>query len=142
MNKPEDDGPEKKPKRHADGVTHDSRGGAVWKWAADSGKHLMESTSQLLKRLDVPGLKLEDDASGANKKPGATASPPKPAERNVGYDPYGGKRTGPPAGVRTASAPRPASTTRPVPTARPAVTKPAAAPPVRRSWWRRWFGRD
>jgi hypothetical protein len=142
MNKPEDDGPEKQPKRHADGVTHDSRGGAVWKWAADSGKHLMESTSQLLKRLDVPGLKLEDDASGANKKPGATVSPPKPAERNVGYDPYGGKRTGPPAGVRTASAPRPAPTTRPAPPVRPVATKPAAAPPARRSWWQRLFGRD
>ena len=92
MNKPKDDGPDGKPKRYADGVSHDSRGGAVWKWAADSGKHLMESTSQLLKRLEVPGLKLEDDASEESKKPGATASAPKPAERNVGYDPYGGRR--------------------------------------------------
>ena len=142
MKKPEDDGLEKQPKRHADGVTHDSRGGAVWKWAADSGKHLLESTSQLLKRLDVPGLKLEDDPSGTNKKPGATASPPKPAERNVGYDPYGGKRAGPPVGARSASAPRPAPTTRPAPPARPAATKPAAAPPARRSWWRRLLGRD
>jgi hypothetical protein len=130
MNQPKDDGPKEKPKHYADGVSHDSRGAAVWKWAADSGKHLMESTSQLLKRLEVPGLKLEDDASGVNKKPGATASAPKPAERNVGYDPYGGRRQGPPAGARPATAPR------------PAATKPAAAPPARRSWWQRWFGRD
>jgi hypothetical protein len=148
MSKPEDNGPDGKPKRYADGVTHDSRGGAVWKWAADSGKHLMESTSQLLKRLDVPGLKLEDDPGGTIKKPGATASPPKPAERNVGYDPYGGKRAGPPAktpppaAARPPAAPRPTTTTRSAPPVRPAATKPAAAPPVRRSWWQRLFGRD
>jgi hypothetical protein len=135
MNKPEDDGPDGKPKRYADGVTHDSRGAAVWKWAADSGRHLMESTSQLLKRLEVPGLKLEDDANGESKKPGATASPPKPAERNVGYDPYGGRRAAAPAGARPRAASPPATKPRP-------ATKPAAAPPARRSWWQRLFGRD
>jgi len=129
MSQPEDDGPGEKPEIHKDGVAHDSRGGAVWKWAADSGRHLMESTSQLLKRLDVPGLKLEDDASDANKKPGATPGAPKRTERNVGYDPYGGKRAGPPAGTRPVTASRP-------------VRKPAAAPQPRRSWWQRWFGRD
>lgn len=141
MSQPEDEMPGEKPKRYADGVSHDSRGGAVWKWAADSGKHLMESTSQLLKRLEVPGLKLEDDASGVNRKPGATAGAPKPAERNVGYDPYGGKRTAAPAGPPPRAAPR-APTTRPTLASRPAATKPAAAPPARRSWWQRWFGRD
>ena len=135
MNKPEDDGPDEKPKRYADGVTHDSRGGAVWQWAADSGKHLMASTSQLLKRLEVPGLKLEDDGSGESKKPGAAASPPKPAERNVGYDPYGGRRAALPSGARPRAASPPATKPRP-------ATKPAAAPPARRSWWQRLFGRD
>jgi hypothetical protein len=42
-------------------VRHDSTGRAIWEWAADSGRHALESTSLLLKRLDLPGLSLADD---------------------------------------------------------------------------------
>ena len=42
-------------------VQHDARGNAVWQWALESGRQAIESTSQLLRRLEVPGLKLEDD---------------------------------------------------------------------------------
>lgn len=41
-------------------IRHDSTGRAVWEWAADSGRHAISSTSRLLKRLDLPGLKVAD----------------------------------------------------------------------------------
>jgi hypothetical protein len=42
-------------------VRHDASGRAVWEWAADTGRHALDSTSRLLKRLDLPGLTLADD---------------------------------------------------------------------------------
>jgi len=145
------------PRRSKDGVKHDQRGNAVWQWAADSGRHLIESTSALLKRLEVPGLKLEEDATGLHKKsgapPGTTVEGSQEQSRNepmglvkpsreTGYDPYGSKRVTPT---------RPAGSSKPVAAARPTVaskppsgaTKPAAAPPARQSsLLRRLFGRD
>src|SRR5260221_12250720 len=75
------------------GVPPDARGNAVWQWAGGSGRHALESTSRLLKRLEVPGLKLEDDPdvlkdNAAAQEPGDPAGP----ARTVGYDPYGGDR--------------------------------------------------
>ena len=55
-------GPAEAPKGPG-GVHHDARGNAVWQWAVDSGKQALDSTSRLLKRLEVPGLKLEEDAT-------------------------------------------------------------------------------
>jgi hypothetical protein len=54
-NKPEDDA------RPAGQIKHDASGRAVWEWAADTGRNAIDSTSRLLKRLDIPGLKLQDD---------------------------------------------------------------------------------
>jgi hypothetical protein len=48
-------------KKPAGRVRHDSTGRAIWEWAAESGRHALESTSLLLKRLDLPGLALADD---------------------------------------------------------------------------------
>jgi hypothetical protein len=124
MSESDDKNPDKRALPTRGGLSHDARGNAVWQWAVDSGKHLIDSTTHLLKRLDVPGLKLEEDASSQEKKsvakPGPAAAPPSSA----GYDPYGHKRVAP--------------SSRP----RPAVTKPAAAPRPRRSWWQRLFRRD
>ncbi len=136
----DDDKPDEKAPVKRDGVRHDARGNAVWQWAVDSGRHALDSTSRLLKRLEVPGLKLEDDALKPGAKPGpdhkagpTTAAPtPVPAkpERAVGYDPYG-----------TQAASR-------APTARPALRpaaaprKPAAVPPPRPSLLRRLFRKD
>ena len=113
MGKPED--------KHREGLSYDSRGNAVWQWAVDSGRHLIDSTTHLLKRLEVPGLKLEEDASTQEKK---SAAPSAPAEGRAseGYDPYGHRRV--------ASTPR------------PKATKPVSAPKPHRSWWRRLFRRD
>jgi len=128
------------------GVRHDSRGNAVWQWAVDSGKQALDSTSKLLKRLEVPGLKLEGDTT-ENKQPEAagqsagrgagqgkgqskgqikgtsTGTSAKPG-REAGYNPYGASRP---------TAPRPAA-------AKPAATmKPAAGKPSRPSLWQRLF---
>lgn len=59
-----------KPEPGQGGVQHDARGNAVWQWAVDTGKHALDSTSRLLKRLEVPRLKLEGDTS-ERKDPGA-----------------------------------------------------------------------
>ena len=41
-------------------VRHDDRGNAVWDWLKDTGRNAIESTSRLLKRLELPQLKVED----------------------------------------------------------------------------------
>ena len=119
------------------GVQHDARGNAVWQWAVDTGRHAIDSTSRLLKKLEVPGLKLEDDGQPPEQTPGATprAAPP---VRGAGYDPYGGSRgTGKPGTPPRPAPPRPAA-------AAPdkATTKPGATSPNRPSLWRRLFRRD
>jgi hypothetical protein len=118
----DDDKVAKKPAPESGGVSRDNQGNAVWQWAVDSGKHLIESTSLLLKRLEVPGLKLEEDASPQDKKIDVQSGKPIELPASAGYDPYGSRRV--------ASAPK-----------RPIAKKPVAAPPPRRSWWQRLFRR-
>ena len=122
MSKPEDKVPGKKPPPAREGLSYDSRGNAVWQWAVDSGRHLIDSTTHLLKRLEVPGLKLEEDASPHERKSSAKPDMSAGVSGNAGYDPYGHRRV--------AAAPR------------PKARKPVAAPRPRRSWWRRLFRRD
>jgi hypothetical protein len=65
-------------------IKHDSRGNAIWNWAASVGAAALESTSRLLKRLEVPELSLDD----------------KPRELEIedrktsGYDPYNQTKRG------------------------------------------------
>ena len=40
-------------------VVHDSRGTAVWDWLKHTGRHAIDSTSRLLKKLEAPELKVE-----------------------------------------------------------------------------------
>jgi hypothetical protein len=118
------------------GVKHDARGHAVWQWATETARHAVASTSQLLRRLDVSSLSLEelnDDQQSAKMpkapksqaKPSPTrpAKPGKPlaiAPRERGFNPYDG------AAIARAAAPK-----KP-----PVVAKRARAP-----WWRRLFQR-
>lgn len=108
------------------GVRHDARGNAVWEWAVDTGKHALDSTSRLLKRLEVPGLKLEGESgeTGETQAPGeaGTGAPAKP-DREVGYNPYGAAGSAAPArpaagaarAVRPVAATKPAAGTTPKP---------------------------
>jgi hypothetical protein len=64
-------------------VVHDSRGNAVWQWVKDTGRHALESTSALLKKLELPELKVQDPKDDNELR----------LEDDVdaggGYDPYG-----------------------------------------------------
>ena len=62
-------------------VRHDDRGNAVWDWIKDTGRHALESTSRLLRKLELPQLKVEDKKDEelrleSDRDPGG------------GYDPY------------------------------------------------------
>jgi hypothetical protein len=130
-----------KPKPPPGGVSHDARGNAVWQWATETARHAVVSTSQLLRRLDVSSLSLqepEDDkqpprAASKTSPPApapaparggraATAKPAAPVRKTrAGFNPYDG-----------AAMPRAAA----------GKKTPSAAPlPRRRSWWRRLFQR-
>jgi len=63
-------------------VVHDSRGNAVWQWVKDTGRHAIESTSALLKKLEVPELKIEDHKNNELKLE-------EDVDKGGGYDPYG-----------------------------------------------------
>lgn len=102
----------------------DSQGRSVWKFAVESGKHLLDSTSSLLRRLEVPGLKI-DDEPGLGNKP----SPP-----GGGYDPYGSNKplkpkpkAKPKVYVSRPTAPKPA----------PPAEEPAPPPSLLRRLFRR-----
>jgi hypothetical protein len=78
----------KDPHQPAGRVRHDSTGRAVWEWAADTGRHALDSTSRLLKRLDLPGLKLAED----EKKEEDDAPPPAGADGKPKVPTFGGPR--------------------------------------------------
>jgi hypothetical protein len=94
-------------------VRHDKSGRAIWEWAVDTGRHALDSTSRLLKRLEVPGLSVADEAkkaaaSAMQKKPtfGGPAVEDSAAGKRQSFNPYDSHRPPP----RSAS-PRPAART-------------------------------
>ena len=62
-------------------VVHDDRGNAVWDFLKNSGRHAIESTSRLLRKLELPELKFEDP------KDEELRVMPDPSTGG-GYDPY------------------------------------------------------
>jgi len=78
------DDPKDKPAT-AGRVKHDASGRAIWEWAVDTGRHALDSTSRLLKRLDLPGLSLVDDEKEKRK----AEEEAQRAEREAGFTPYG-----------------------------------------------------
>lgn len=138
----------KKPK--AGRVRHDASGRAIWEWAADTGRHAVDSTSRLLKRLDLPGLSLMDDAKDKDKdkenEPEVFGSPKEAdprKEQRGSFNPYESRLP------RKIQAPPPTAKAAPIPPAGP----PAKPAPARRltkeeqeaetkpGWFSRLFGR-
>jgi hypothetical protein len=70
--------------RGAGRVRHDERGNAIWEWVKDTGRFCISSTSALLRRLEVPELKLEIEDE---RRVGSQAS----RDKGGGYDPYNQK---------------------------------------------------
>jgi hypothetical protein len=62
-------------------VVHDDRGNAVWDWVKQTGKHAIESTTRMLRKLEAPELKFED------AKDEELRIMPDPSTGG-GYDPY------------------------------------------------------
>jgi hypothetical protein len=119
-------------------VKHDTRGNAVWQWAVDTGKHALDSTSALLRRLELPGLSIEDDKPAP--KPAAPTEAEIEVEKRQGYDPYGRqKRPASAPATPSPSAARPSELPPRQAASRP-LSPPAPAPAPRpSSWWSRLF---
>jgi hypothetical protein len=69
-------------------VIHDERGNAVWDWIKETSRIAVDSTSRLLKRLEVPELKMEDT------QPNQELSLESDRDPGGGYNPYGGSTPG------------------------------------------------
>jgi len=82
---------DKKTAKPSGRVRHDASGRAVWEWAVESGRHAIESTSRLLKRLDMSGLGLLDEEQEKKKKEEAERR----LAREAGANPYGDKAANP-----------------------------------------------
>ena len=80
-------------KRPAGRIVHDARGNAVWNWGGSSDTpHIsLDSTSTMLKRLELPELKVEGQEETVKEpaKAAAVTSAKKPApDVSGGYNPY------------------------------------------------------
>ena len=64
-------------------VVHDERGTAVWDWLKQTGRSAIESTSRLLKKLEVPELEVED-----TQEHDLRIMPDDKSRAGGGYDPY------------------------------------------------------
>jgi hypothetical protein len=67
-------------------IVHDARGNAVWDWVKETGRVCIESTSAILKRLEVPGLKVEGDKDEEKDELRLESE----RDAGGGYNPYGG----------------------------------------------------
>ncbi len=135
-------------------VRHDERGQAVWHWAVDTARNAINSTSQLLRKLDLSALSLEEDQPPPAGTPSAAEPAVKPAKLELApSDAAKGPRRAGAAGefnpYKSARPVAPAKPARPgqrlkaedPPRAVPKPRRPESAAP-RSSWWRRLLGRD
>ncbi len=68
-------------------IVHDERGNAIWSWIKETSRAAIESTSHLLKKLEVPELKMEDTRNNELKLESDR-------DEGGGYNPYGGSTSG------------------------------------------------
>jgi hypothetical protein len=127
-------------------ISHDARGNAVWQWGSGAIRQTLDSTSKMLKKLEVPGLELLDDPKPGDK-PAVDPIEALKTRRATGFDPYdGGQKAN--AASQQKPVPRPPVPPRaaPPPTpARPAsqpTPKPAERPAEKPSLLGRLFGKD
>jgi hypothetical protein len=76
-------------------IVHDSRGNAVWSWDKGSDPSSTATTSKMLRKLDLPNLKVEGEPDAPAEEPPPAATK-RPSGYGPGYNPY--DRTAP---VRT-----------------------------------------
>jgi hypothetical protein len=97
-------------------IVHDERGNAIWSWIKETSRAAIESTSHLLKKLEVPELKMEDtqnnelklesdrdEGGGYNPYGGSTSGGKAASPRGSGGDRFGGATPGGTASARTSS---------------------------------------
>jgi len=120
-------------------VRHDSSGRAIWEWAAESGRHAIDSTSRLLKRLDLPGLSLADDAK---KQEEELAAAEEEATGNPAVPTFGGPREKDPKGGKQSFNPYDtrAATRRPVQKVATRAASRPAIPAKKPGFFARLFG--
>jgi hypothetical protein len=75
------DPPKEETRRPAGQIKHDERGNAVWDWLKETSRIFIGSTSALLKKLETPELKMEDEQDEELRLEGDKDS-------GGGYDPY------------------------------------------------------
>lgn len=133
-------------------VRHEPGGRAVWEWAVESGRHALDSTSRLLKRLDLTSLRLIGDDEKVWEKKGLELPPDDqpPAGEETAPPTFGGEKQVDPAAHQRKSF-NPYDTRMPSGRVAPRATKPAVPPkpritqPVRpagkRGLFARLFGR-
>jgi hypothetical protein len=149
-------GPDKDKEQVRSGrVRHEPGGRAIWEWAIDSGRHALDSTSRLLKKLDITSLRVlgddekpwkKDDADAARTEPPAKAEESKPAVPTFGgpreNDPLGQQRKSfNPYDNRSPSGRGAAPPSRPGAPPRPRITQPVR-PEKKPGLFGRMFGRD
>jgi hypothetical protein len=125
-------------------VRHDSGGRAVWEWAVDSGRHAVDSTSALLKKLELSGLRLMDDKEKEAAKEAEEEVPLGDPDTEIPTfggdretDPHRGKRGFNPYNSRLAAERK---TGKPTPPPKPRITQPVR-PAKKPGFFARLFGR-
>lgn len=68
--------------RRSGRVRHEPGGKAVWEWAIESGRHAIDSTSRLLKKLDLSSLRLLGDDERVWEKDKVKLPPDDPSPRS------------------------------------------------------------
>lgn len=116
-------------------VRHDERGMAVWDWAVASGEFAALSATNVMRKLDVGDLKIEETqrAVKAMESPRDAGGDPYNQRKNPSdsYNPYNPHGKAPPPAVpggdpyNTRATPKPAGTIKRPPPA--PVTKPAGS---------------
>jgi hypothetical protein len=83
-------------------VRHEPGGKAVWEWAVESGRHALDSTSRLLKKLDISSLRLVGDDEKAWEKKGLDLPPAdaSPGKTDASPSTFGGTPEKDPAAAR------------------------------------------